>query len=267
MSDVFERRLRRAEVLEKEWPFATEILSFFKEVNAAQKQLYSQIAELEPEDFRPSHLLWPGWVEPFMEKIDKAAPEAFRDFIAGWRELDRSTWNSALLFGWDPHCSGPPTHVHEEDDLYPVYVKMILQPYAAWLYPPAEAKIDPERDPGECPSCMHLPIVSVLREDKQAETVRRSLLCSFCPTEWEFPRVLCPRCGEEKPEKLPRYTAQEIPWMRVEACDSCRKYLKSVDLTLNWDAEPVVDELASPPLDVIAHEHGYTKIAPNLAGI
>ena len=72
---------------------------------------------------------------------------------------------------------------------------------------------------------------------------------------------------EEKPEKLPRYTAQEIPWMRVEACDSCGKYLKSVDLTLNWDAEPVVDELASTPLDVIAHEHGYAKIAPNLAGI
>jgi formate dehydrogenase maturation protein FdhE len=55
--------------------------------------------------------------------------------------------------------------------------------------------------------------------------------------------------------------------MRVEACDSCGKYLKSVDLTLNWDAEPVVDELASTPLDVIAHEHGYVKIAPNLAGI
>jgi hypothetical protein len=34
----------------------------------------------------------------------------------------------------------------------------------------------------------------------------------------------------------------------------------------NWDAEPVVDELASTPLDVIAREHGYTKIAPNLAG-
>ena len=64
-----------------------------------------------------------------------------------------------------------------------------------------------------------------------------------------------------------RYTAQEIPWMRVEACDSCKKYLKSVDLTLNWEAEPIVDELASTPLDVIAREHGYTKIAPNLAGI
>jgi len=267
MSDVFEKRLRRAETLETEWPFAAEILSFFKEVTTAQKQLYSQIAAEEPEDFRPDLLLWKDWVNPFMERMERAAPEELREHLATWRKLDRGTWNSTLLFGWDAHCSGPPTHVHQEDEIFPVFVKMILQPYAAWLHPGPKRKTDPDRDSGECPSCMHLPIVSILREDKQAETVRRSLLCSFCSREWEFNRVLCPTCKEEKPEKLPRLTAQEIPWMRVEACDTCKKYLKSVDLTLNWDAEPVVDEIASTPLDVIAHEHGYTKIAPNLAGI
>jgi formate dehydrogenase maturation protein FdhE len=46
-----------------------------------------------------------------------------------------------------------------------------------------------------------------------------------------------------------------------------QKFVKSVDLTINWDAEPIVDELASTPLDVLAHEHGYTKLATNLAGI
>ena len=109
--------------------------------------------------------------------------------------------------------------------------------------------------------------MSVLREDKAAETVRRSLVCFYCFLEWEFPRTLCPSCPEDKPEKLPRYTAQEIPWMRVEACDSCKKYVKSVDLTLNWEADPIVDELASTPLDVIARDHGYAKLTPNLAGI
>ena len=66
---------------------------------------------------------------------------------------------------------------------------------------------------------------------------------------------------------MPRYTAQEIPWVRVEACDSCMKYLKAVDLTKNPDAEPIVDELASTPLDIIARERGYTKLVPNLAGV
>ena len=128
-------------------------------------------------------------------------------------------------------------------------------------------EIAPPDPSGTCPFCGKAPAVGVLREDKAAETVRRSLICSLCSLEWDYPRVMCPGCHEEKPEKLPRYTAQEIPWMRVEACDTCKKYIKSVDLTLNWDAEPVVDELASTPLDVIAHEHGYTKIAPTLSGI
>jgi hypothetical protein len=72
----------------------------------------------------------------------------------------------------------------------------------------------------ECANCAARPIISVLREDKAAETVRRSLICMQCSHEWEFTRVLCPNCKEEKPEKLPRYTAQEIPWMRVDACDT-----------------------------------------------
>jgi formate dehydrogenase maturation protein FdhE len=267
MTDLFQKRFSRAETLELEWPFAAEILAFFKEVTAAQKQLYSQIVAEEPEQFRPHLLLWKNWVAPFMDRIERAAPEKFREHIPAWRHLDPGTWESTLLCSWNAQGLPLSGHVQQEDELYPLFGKMILQPYAAWLYRRSEHLKEPKPDAGECPSCSHLPGVSVLREDKKAETVRRSLLCSFCPTEWEFARVVCPSCKEERPEKLPRYTAQEIPWMRLEACDTCGKFLKSVDLTLNWEADPVVDEVASTPLDVIAHEHGYTKIAVNLIGI
>ena len=139
------------------------------------------------------------------------------------------------------------------------------------LQPPAMLRADrgshSDLPSGVCPGCGRSALVSVLREDRLAETVRRSLVCSFCSIEWEFPRVLCPKCREERPEQLPRFTAQEIPWMRVDACDTCRAFLKSIDLTKCPDAHPVVDELASTPLDVIAHEHGYSKLAPNLAGL
>jgi FdhE protein len=50
----------------------------------------------------------------------------------------------------------------------------------------------------------------------------------------------------------------------VEACDSCRHYLKAIDLTLDGLAVPEVDELASVALDLWAAENGYTKLAPNL---
>ena len=67
----------------------------------------------------------------------------------------------------------------------------------------------------------------------------RTLVCSLCSHEWSFTRVACPQCGEEKADKLPRYTAQEIPWIRIEACDACHHYLKAVDLSKDGRAEPV----------------------------
>lgn len=111
------------------------------------------------------------------------------------------------------------------------------------------------------------PAVAVLREDPEAVAIRRSLVCASCAEEKAHVRLACPDCGEESPEKLPRFTAREIPWIRIDACDSCRSYLKAVDLSKEPAAEPVVDELASTPLDLIAREKGYAKRRPNLAGL
>jgi formate dehydrogenase maturation protein FdhE len=54
--------------------------------------------------------------------------------------------------------------------------------------------------------------------------------------------------------------------VRIEACDTCRYYLKSVDRTIDGLAVPVVDEIAAAPLDLWAAEHAYRKIQPNLMG-
>jgi len=55
--------------------------------------------------------------------------------------------------------------------------------------------------------------------------------------------------------------------VRVEACDTCKCYIKSVDLTRSGLAVPVVDELAAIPLTLWAHEHGYNKLQPNLLAV
>jgi FdhE protein len=53
----------------------------------------------------------------------------------------------------------------------------------------------------------------------------------------------------------------------VEACDTCRHYIKTVDLTKDGHAVPVVDELATMPLNLWAQQHGYVKLQANLLGI
>ena len=108
---------------------------------------------------------------------------------------------------------------------------------------PADPALRPggEAPRAECPFCGHLPVTGVLRPE--GEGGKRWLVCSFCATEWEFRRLVCPACGEGDHEKLPVYVAEEFPHVRVEACDSCRTYLKAVDMTRDGLAVPQVDEL------------------------
>jgi formate dehydrogenase maturation protein FdhE len=42
--------------------------------------------------------------------------------------------------------------------------------------------------------------------------------------------------------------------------------MKSVDMSSEGLAEPLVDEVAFAALDVWANDHGYRKIRPNLMG-
>jgi FdhE protein len=44
-------------------------------------------------------------------------------------------------------------------------------------------------------------------------------------------------------------------------------YIKSVDLTRDGRAVPVVDELATVALNVWAEKQGYTKLESNLLGL
>ena len=57
-----------------------------------------------------------------------------------------------------------------------------------------------------------------------------------------------------------------FPHMRIEACETCRSYLLSVDLAADPAAVPIVDEISAVPLDLYAREHGYTKVITNLMG-
>jgi FdhE protein len=115
-----------------------------------------------------------------------------------------------------------------------------------------------------CPACDGAPHASVLRPE--GEGAQRWLLCSFCLREWLYRRLVCPACGEEDKDKLPHYAAEGPGQARVEACDSCKRYLKAIDLTVDGHAVPLVDEVAWSALDVWASQQGYSKIALNLMG-
>ena len=139
-----------------------------------------------------------------------------------------------------------------------------LQPYAEHLADHTE-RLEIHATPPLCPLCSGRPQVGVLRP--QGDGGKRSLICSLCATEWDFRRIVCPACGEEDVDKLPVYIAEELGHVRVEACDTCRHYIKTIDLTKDGRAVPVVDELAAIPLSLWAAENRYTKLSPNPLGL
>ena len=148
----------------------------------------------------------------------------------------------------------------EQHPLYDFFERVLEQPrfeQQALLAKPDTSSVQPD-----CPFCFQKALVAVLRPE--GDGGRRTLLCGRCFTEWEFRRLLCPNCGEEDRDKLPVYTAPEFPHIRVEACDTCRHYIKAVDLTRDGNAVPEVDEIAALPLDLWAIEKGYQKISRNL---
>jgi FdhE protein len=141
--------------------------------------------------------------------------------------------------------------------------RWLVQP--SFEYRAAHSDIARDAVQPDCPFCGEKPQVAVLRGE--GDGAKRSLICSLCSTEWDFRRLLCPGCGEESPDKLPVYKAEEIPHVRIEACDACHMYIKAVDLSRNGLAIPIVDELATPSLNLWAEEHGYTKVQVNLLGM
>lgn len=178
----------------------------------------------------------------------------------GLADKGRSRLNPELLqAAWEDGVA----HTQAVDPYGRFFARVLLQPYAEYLASRGDVQAEPESR--TCPFCSSWPLAGVLHGE--GEGAKRWLLCSVCSTEWPFRRVLCWNCGEEHKDKLPIYTAAEFDAIRVDACDTCRIYLKSVDLTKDGHAVPIVDEIATVALDIWAEEHGYSKLETNLLGM
>ena len=144
------------------------------------------------------------------------------------------------------------------------FAKSFLQPYGQL----ANDRIELTTDETRCPFCGGKPQLSFLQnKETTAESGNRDLMCAKCLSTWPFRRVVCANCGEENPGKLGYFQTTAIDHVRIEACDTCKHYLKGVDLTRLGIAQPLVDEVAAAPLDLWATEHGYQKIELNLVGL
>jgi len=257
----WQRRTRRAEQLAAEHPFAAEILGFYIHLAQFQQSLHQRFerahagsvdlsAPLELPELLSSF-------PQFLGVVEANGPARLAEVAHDLRNADSRSWSDLLNACWSA-AGQPPSYPDE------FLALAFLQPYAEFVVSRARLQVDGYNH-SVCPFCNRKPALGVLRQ--QGDGARRSLVCAFCRSEWAFRRVVCPGCGQEDQAKLPVYTAEQFPHVRVESCDACHTYIKSIDLTKNGLADPLVDELASVPLDLWAQEHGYAKLHPNLLGL
>ncbi|HEV8268676.1 MAG TPA: formate dehydrogenase accessory protein FdhE [Thermoanaerobaculia bacterium] len=171
-------------------------------------------------------------------------------------EEDEETASARLLVYW----SG------ETEAQYDYLSRALLRPYVEVL---AKRGVETDRRPlpGHCPFCGGRPGLAVRRELPETNGATRFLACALCGGEWPVGRIRCPACEEENPEKLPVFHDDRHPLARVEACETCRRYVKSLDLSLDARPIPEVDELLSISLDLWAAENGYARLEPGIAGL
>jgi len=279
----WDRRVRRASELASSYPYSAEGLNYYARVATFQKSLYAEIQRALADSSKISSdrplrdeldlfLLLPHFAG-FLSVIQRIAPLPLAQAAESLAQKGPAGWQGAIEEFWHGE-SELPAIVDDAEQAqgadflgatYPdrLLAWVFLQPYAEYLADHREIASG-DGTPSTCPLCGGKPVVGVLRSE--GDGAKKSLVCMLCAHEWTFRRIYCPACGEEREPQMAFYSAPEIAHVRVDVCDTCHTYLKSVDLTKTGLAVPVVDELATIPLDLWAREHGYVKLQINLLG-
>jgi FdhE protein len=122
------------------------------------------------------------------------------------------------------------------------------------------SELDPETWlKGYCPMCGSLPFLSLLKEEEG----KRYLLCSYCGYQWRIDRLFCPFCNNKDQESLHYLFAEGEEAYRIDLCDQCRQYIKTIDYRNLEESDPVLEDLATLHLDLLASQKGYKRPVPN----
>lgn len=259
MQDTWSSRIRRAEELAAENEAAALVLRFYAALLGAQARIHEALGA------RPLS----GSIERDLAPIREAAPALLR-VVATHGADPLAHAARQLLQDGEPSLDDILLTYWREPSDAQFFGKAILQPYARALVESGRAPLRPNltRTASRCPHCGGKPQLAVLVSDSvETDGGGRRLLCAMCLSTWPFGRVVCANCGERDEAKLGYFGSAAYDHVRVEACDTCRRYLKGIDLSRLGIAVPIVDEVAAAPLDLWARDRGYTKIEMNQVGL
>jgi formate dehydrogenase maturation protein FdhE len=105
---------------------------------------------------------------------------------------------------------------------------------------------------GTCPLCGGEPDLAVI-----TPAADRVLICGRCSARWRFHQLTCPFCSNADRRRITSFASRDGQY-RLYACDVCKRYLKAYDARrASRPVMPVVDSVATLPLDAAAMQKGY----------
>lgn len=110
---------------------------------------------------------------------------------------------------------------------------------------------------GYCPICGAWPVLAEVRGLERSVRCR----CGRCGGDWRREWLQCHFCGNADHQRLGSLVSDSHGETRkVETCEACRGYVKTVTTLGAWPRETVVlEDLATVDLDVAALERGYRR--------
>jgi FdhE protein len=262
MKGFWQTCIARADELASRRQETKDLLTFYGKLIRAQKEMFDYLRSLK--GWLPSGLL--GQDLPVVQKmmprllaaVERNGSPALAEEARRIGESGAALFSDMLIEYW---------HAPSGEQFF---AKAFLQPYARLLAETGARPTSRGQAGGEncCPFCGGKPQLSILQiKEPSAESGGRDMLCSLCLTSWPFIRVVCANCGENDPAHLAYFHSPDYDHVRIDACETCKHYIKSIDLTRLGFAVPLVDEVAAASLDLWVRERGYTKIELNLIGL
>ena len=259
---TWDKRIQRAEELLERNTSTAELMAFYLHVLTLQRQMSQTLAsQATSESAEAASLLEQldvdlalRWMPALLELAQKKGPAKLAQEAARIGAAAEAEQRQQLLAFLDEKAgSYAPSSF---------FAWVLFQTQAQSLA--CRRQMPSNYSAALCPLCGSRSQLAVLRPE--GDGGKRHLACSLCLAEWEYRRIICPVCEEVDPLKLPYYSPEDPIAVRVEACDTCKAYQKSFDLTVDGLIVPDVDEIATVALDLWAAEHGYHKIRLNLLG-
>lgn len=153
------------------------------------------------------------------------------------------------------------TFTHEEN-AYQIWLHAALQiMWTAWAIQLQEDDVPIIEQRSHCPCCGSEAVSSMVLINSELNGLRY-LHCPTCNSRWNALRAKCTFCSSQSSmalQEIEQSQSSALQGARAESCDVCHSYRKLFMQQHQQYAEPLADDLASLPLDILMGENGYHR--------